>query len=500
MNVMKKLSLRNFVKLRKFKACFCSSSQPLHPYLQETLDKLNINHLTDSNKEVFDSVNQMLNKKESSSCIVLSDSYSGKYFSVFLAIMNHIINQQKGANVVASTKNFDSLEFFATVDKIFEKKKSNHAQNQDKKFLKPRGCLVISPKFEFVTQLYKICRKIDSKGILRISRIGTTLQNVSPIVEHLENDTEAHESELEEICKINLLLNTQWQLNDIMLISPVMMEFVMNNLEDFDKFDINPEIILIDDFDALSSKENKSLLKRIIHKYFSINSEFYNENTKSRKLLLTSSTSDVFNDFESFRKINAEISAVKEISLSKQIAQMTTLNIQSTISKMIDLPSFVFQNVFYAPHFMDLAFFRVDRMQNEYLFENCEDGKYDKKFKKLMNILTSSHNATWTRSLIVISSDKVLKQVKEELIKKKIQISAMEKDSKVNERLKSLVEFNSGATNIMIGAATFVKGLNFKNVENLIMFDMPDNYTDYIRFLSKMRMNLDGQKSTCKLK
>ena len=282
--------------------CFCENKLIpnniiVSDYSKEILNHLKINKFTDIQYKTFQSLSKYTNKINTNNIsntnefnsenyknhtLLLNDDLSGKYFAVMFSIINNILLEKENRIKSSINESFDTNEllynkkvlkknddFFLTVDKVLEKIQDNKVLNLEKKFLKPHGALIISPKFEFSSQLYKIGRKIDFKNKLKMTRIGTTLQNISPVIEHLDNETEANESELEEICKINLLLNTIWDNNDIMFISPVMMEFVMNNLDEFDKYDINPSIIYIDDYDyLLSNKEMHKICNKIIHKYF----------------------------------------------------------------------------------------------------------------------------------------------------------------------------------------------------------------------------------------
>jgi len=55
----------------------------------------------------------------------------------------------------------------------------------------------------------------------------------------------------EEIIKANLILNSEWDNLDIMFATTKMTKFILLRKELFDPFDINPEIIIIDDFDYI---------------------------------------------------------------------------------------------------------------------------------------------------------------------------------------------------------------------------------------------------------
>jgi hypothetical protein len=574
---------------------------------------------------------------ENNHCMILSDLNSGRYFSLLLSLINRLlITSNKKMDNLVQVPDFNTENFFVSVEKEFQNVLNNKEKNKSKKYLTPRGALVITQRFEFASQLYKISRKLDYKGALKISRIGTTLQNISPVIEHLDDETEAQETEIEEICKINLLLNTQWALNDIMFISPVMMEFVLNNLDACDKFDINPEVIVVDDFDYLMSKKNKesySTLEKILFKYFSPNSDFFTDSNKNRTLLLSSMSYDVFESIEEaaeYKKMrekyekegrsvigleefkkrfvkeiakdskdtkdikdkdnvinNTNSSADKLSSISSssanigakssssngkvdkekkrldskskttsdtednnissnlvsnntenskslnsntnnkginntqlEYAQLIKSEVTSFMRKITEEPNFAFENIIVSRNFMDFSAFQSTLNSNtsinqnntntsnnsnsnsinnkiNFFFENCEDGKFEKRLKKLNSIITNSDLSK--HFLVAVNSDKVLKHITEDFKKRKLNFSSIDKSTKINERLKAILDFNTNATNVLIGSMQFLRGLNFPNVDNIVFFELSEDPRDYVKMLSKFKSNYEGLKSNnCK--
>lgn len=67
------------------------------------------------------------------------------------------------------------------------------------------------------------------------------------------NDLSETEEEVdkEEIIKANLILNAEWKNLDIMFATTKMTKFIILRKELYDPLDINPEIIIIDDFDYI---------------------------------------------------------------------------------------------------------------------------------------------------------------------------------------------------------------------------------------------------------
>lgn len=495
----------------------------LHPYSKDILQRLKIDKLNTVQMKIFNSINKnkdqiIGSEDDKQTTLILSDLYSGKNFAILFGIINRILNEKKlEMNNLITVPDFSKENFFVSVDKEYTNLQNNKTNNQNKKYLKPKGALVITQRFEFASQLYKICRKLDYKGVLKISRIGTTLQNISPVIEHLDDETEANDSEIEEICKINLLLNTQWKQNDILFISPIMMEFVLNNLDNFDKFDINPEMIVLDDFDYMTqmgkNKEQTKVIEKILHKYFSKNSDFYNEETNNRKLILSSVTFDQFSDIkehhdfikdfvmnksnDSVYNSNKVTSNISSNSLSNYFLTEISKQVVSYLKKILKDPEYSISkiNPIICNNFMSYKPFTNNYVS--FHFENTEDGKIDKKLKRISSIINTTDLSK--KYLVSVSSDKTLKLLVEDFKKKKINFSSIEKDLKINERLRSIIDFNNNSKNIMLCSQAFIKGLSFSNVNNLIIVDFPEDTRDLIKLLGKFKLNYeDSSQLNCK--
>ena len=51
------------------------------------------------------------------------------------------------------------------------------------------------------------------------------------------------------IGNVNLINTTDWKHIDMLFITPQMLEYVLGQKDEYDYFDINPEVIMVDDFD-----------------------------------------------------------------------------------------------------------------------------------------------------------------------------------------------------------------------------------------------------------
>ena len=120
----------------------------------------------------------------------------------------------------------------------------------------PKGALVLSHSKDLLNQIYVNARILDLKERLLISRPTSSLQMKSPIVEFITPDKakeekEMSEGEMFEISMKNVLNNASWRLTDILLATPVVMTHILEKKEKFDPYDINPAVIVVDEFDEL---------------------------------------------------------------------------------------------------------------------------------------------------------------------------------------------------------------------------------------------------------
>jgi hypothetical protein len=49
----------------------------------------------------------------------------------------------------------------------------------------------------------------------------------------------------------NVINNASWKLTDILLATPVIMTHILDSKEKYDPYDINPAVIVVDEFDEL---------------------------------------------------------------------------------------------------------------------------------------------------------------------------------------------------------------------------------------------------------
>jgi len=66
------------------------------------------------------------------------------------------------------------------------------------------------------------------------------------------------EDDLFEIQVKNVMNNASWKITDMILVTPIVMSHIIENKDKIDPFDINPAIVVVDEFDELLTNSQTS--------------------------------------------------------------------------------------------------------------------------------------------------------------------------------------------------------------------------------------------------
>jgi hypothetical protein len=193
-----------------------------------------------------------------------------------------------------------------------------------------------------------------------------------------------------------------------------MLEYISSQKDVYDYFDINPEIILVDDFDYILGIQKYDIQKHL-NKYFSKISKFNQEISKHRKLVLTSSTLHL-------------------PTLSDQLKQsdpneISTTAINTYKKYFIDInPEIIekFETVV-TPNFMNFDYHLKGLKFN---IKSFEEGKnvFEKKIKQLNTLL----NYATGGQTIVCCNDQSIPLLKEQFKKRNIHFISVDESNKYN--------------------------------------------------------------------
>lgn len=163
-----------FLKIFSKSIVYLNDFPYLHKYLKNTLHSLDQVNLKEIQIKTIESI------LKPAPSVILCDEHVGRKNFLMIGIMNKLLN-----NTTSKELNEDDEEFFNNSIKEYEKNAKDTAKNLEKVNRKPRGAIVISNKFDFATQYYKICRRLDTKNLLRCVRLGTSFQSIAPTVEYI---------------------------------------------------------------------------------------------------------------------------------------------------------------------------------------------------------------------------------------------------------------------------------------------------------------------------
>jgi superfamily II DNA/RNA helicase len=142
-------------------------------------------------------------------------------------------------------------------------------------------------------------RLLDMRERLMINRATSSLQMKTPIVEFITPDKSKEEKELTEeeqfqLSLKNVINNASWKLTDVLLATPVVMSHILESKEKYDPYDINPAVIVVDEFDELLQNPlfGNQMLK-ILRKFASFQTDKGNplaEMNRMRQFIFTGAT------------------------------------------------------------------------------------------------------------------------------------------------------------------------------------------------------------------
>jgi len=160
-----------------------------------------------------------------------------------------------------------------------------------------RGAFIVSSSRELLNQIYSLIRRLDVTNTLSVNRVGSSVQLFSPIVEHLtmgsdfRNKRELMTREIDTVSVKNLVNNANWNLNDIMLVTPMVLKFLLDDMRRYDPYGLNPSIIALDEFDLLFTNPGmEDPMLQILRKFGGTRDSLFAGFNERRQFILSSST------------------------------------------------------------------------------------------------------------------------------------------------------------------------------------------------------------------
>ncbi|CDW90034.1 atp-dependent rna helicase [Stylonychia lemnae] len=236
--------------------------------------------------------------------ILTSETGSGKTLAYLLPILNQLFQYKDRMNAKPKAARFkmnkqnEEQMFLSAAEITYMSQKQSQAKRLS--FSKGytdemKGAIILSYSKELLSQVYVQARTLDLNERILINRVTSQLQMKTPISPDKEKgEKEMTETEQFEIQLKNAVNNASWKITDILLATPVVMSHIIENKDKYDPYDINPAVIVIDEFDELLSNSAISAqLVKILRKYATFNSDsdpITAQQNKKRQFIFTGAT------------------------------------------------------------------------------------------------------------------------------------------------------------------------------------------------------------------
>ena len=158
------------------------------------------------------------------STLIAAEAGSGKTLCFLLPILNKILNEKSYG------KKENPADLFENSELQFEKRKMSLSKQI--KVKPPRGAIILGSSKELLNQIYSLARRLDIDSKIRMNRVGHSIQTYSPIVEHLtpestKKDKRLYSTDNDGVSVKNYLNAAQWDQNDIIFTTPVILDFLV---------------------------------------------------------------------------------------------------------------------------------------------------------------------------------------------------------------------------------------------------------------------------------
>jgi superfamily II DNA/RNA helicase len=233
----------------------------MHPDLQAGLKASGYLHPTEVQHQALS--HGILQKEH---MILTSGTGTGKTLAYLLPALNqlfHFKDRHASRPRFKLTKDNEDAMFLNAEEIAFKNQKDAGGIGKRLSFSRgagsdeePKGAIILSYSKELLNQVYAQARCLDLKERLLINRATSSLQMKTPIVEFITPDKAKGEKELSEedqfdISLKNVINNASWKITDILLATPAVMSHILDHKDKYDPYDINPALIVVDEFDEL---------------------------------------------------------------------------------------------------------------------------------------------------------------------------------------------------------------------------------------------------------
>ena len=105
-----------------------------------------------------------------------------------------------------------------------------------------------------------------------------------------KNKREISTDEADAVSVKNIVNNAKWEMNDILLTTPMILKFLIDEFDSYAPYDINPSIIALDEFDLLLNNPGmEEAMIQIIRKFGGRSDRDFSRFNMRRQFILSGS-------------------------------------------------------------------------------------------------------------------------------------------------------------------------------------------------------------------
>lgn len=412
---------------------------------------------------------------EGENLILTSETGSGKTLAYLLPILNQLFHYKdqhpSPSPRFKLTKNTEE-QMFLNAEEISYKAQKELGQSRRLSFSRgsggsdsaPKGAIVLSYSKELLSQVYSQARMLDVRERLLINRATSSLQMKTPIVEFISPDKTKGEKELSEeeqfeISIKNVVNNASWKLTDMLLATPVVLSHILQSKEKYDPYDINPAVIVIDEFDELlQNPAYGQHMLSILRKFASFNADKGNplaELNRQRQFIFTGATIPKTIATQS----GDALSTINDWFMERGITHIRSKNCHKV-------------SPFIVQEWVDLETSAVPTV-SQY--------SDDYELNLLVDMVVRSLEVYRHKSIMIFAeSKKTIDRICEVLHKADLKNLPYYQDTGMQGRQTTLQLFLSGELPIMVCSNMAARGLDTMQVDHVIQFEFAKNVVDYI--------------------
>lgn len=313
---------------------------------------------------------------------------------------------------------------------ILNKLLSDKASPQEES-KKVKGALILAPNKELCAQIYDFLKILDTQDTIKTVRLGSLgSEEIEGVSKEKGNGTQS------SLQTQNIVKNVNWDDIDVLISTPVQLANLLEVKDLQEPSNINPQFVAVDEYDVLlgnpaMGKATISVLVRLT----SSRSQIYGRQNRERQFFLCGASAP--------RRVGSVILQEQIQALFKKIQTFQTEGFHK-------LP----KNIKY--EYIDIK----------------KDLPFEKELILLQKLLKLSEAQ---KILIFCNSIEKVDAVYQFLIEKEESCVAFYAGMSAEERIEVLSKFNNEDIRILIATDLASRGIDFKNVDQVIQFHFGAN-------------------------